>query len=139
MARSPLAFTTRSRAPWRASWSSMWSRNGMPEARRESPRPSRSTATLTWVSLVSRWISALRMVSGEVRGEGLEHSRILVGRADREPQAVGEQGMRAMEIANQYTTLPQRLERRRRVGHAHQDEVRRRGKAVRARHGVQGA
>src|SRR5258706_7126948 len=125
--RSPLAFTSRSSAPWRASWSSMWSMNGIPEARRASPRPSRSTLTLTWVSLVSRWISALRMMSAEGLGECLEHSRVLVGSSDREPQAVGEQGMRAVECAHQYTTLPQRLERERRIGHARQDEVRRRG------------
>src|SRR5258708_11051822 len=108
--------------------------NGIPEARRAAPRPSRSTATLSWVSLVSRWISALRMMSAEGLGECLEHSRILVGSSDREPQAVGEQGMRAVECADQYTTLPQGLERERGVGHARQDEVRRRGKNGYPRH-----
>src|ERR1700680_4353141 len=117
----------------------MWSRKGMPEASRASPRPSRSTATLTWGSLVSRWISALRMVSAEGPGERLEHLRVLVGSADREPQAVGEQGMRAVECANQYTTLPQELERLRGVGHAHQDEVRGRRKTLDARDGIERA
>src|SRR5258706_7771663 len=126
MCRSPFALMVRSSAPCRASWSSMWSMNGMPEDRLESPRPSRSTSTRICVSLVSRWICALRMVSAERRGEGLEHPRVLVGGADCEPQAVCEEGMRAMEGANQYTTLPEALERTRTVGHAHQHEVRRR-------------
>src|SRR5471032_1685623 len=140
MSRSPLAFTSRSSPPWRASWSSMWSRKGMPEARRASPWPSRSTATRTWVSLVSRWISALRMgVSAEGGGECLEHSRVLVGSSDREPQAVGEQGMRAVECADQYTTLPQGLEGAQSVGHAHEEEVRRGGKALDAAQAVDDA
>src|SRR5258708_40372983 len=116
----------RSSAPWRASWSSMWSRNGMPEERFAAPRPSRSTSTKIRVSLVSRWICALRMVSAERRGEGLEHPRILVGIADCEPQAVCEEGMRAVEGAHQYTTLPEAPERRGRVGDAHPHDVRRR-------------
>src|SRR5258708_10939031 len=116
----------RSSAPWRASLSRTWSRNGMPEDRFATPRPSRSTSTKIRVSLVSRWICALRMVSAERRGEGLEHPRILVGIADCEPQAVCEEGMRAVERANQYTTLPEAPEHRGRVGDAHQHEVRRR-------------
>src|SRR5258706_6733471 len=135
--RSPLAFRSGAGPPWRASWSSMWSMNGIPEARRASPRPSRSTLTLTWVSLVSRWISALRMMSAEGLGECLEHSRVLVGSSDREPQAVGEQGMRAVECADQYTTLPQGLEGARSVGHARQDEVRRGRKALDFGHRVE--
>src|SRR5688572_17109660 len=123
ISRSPLACTVRSRPPWRASWSSMWSRNGMPEASLASPVPSRSTATKTWVSLVSRWTSALRMVGGEGRGKRLDQFRVLVGGADREPQAVGEQGMRAVKVADQYTTRLQGAERARRVGHAHEHEV----------------
>src|SRR5258706_15406574 len=115
----------------------MWSMKGMPEASFDSPRPSRSTATFTWVSLVSRWISALRMTSGEGLGECSQHSRVLVGSSDREPQAVGEQGMRAVECANQYTTLAQALERARPIGDAHQDEVRGRWKPPHARHRVQ--
>src|SRR5258708_39037172 len=137
ISRSPLAFTSRSSPPWRASWSSMWSMKGMPEASLDSPRPSRSTATFTWVSLVSRGISALRMTSAEGLGECSQHSRVLVGSSDREPQAVGEQGMRAVECANQYATLGQALERARPVGHAHQNEVRRRGKSPHARHRIQ--
>src|ERR1700682_4912972 len=137
ISRSPLAFTSRSRPPWRAGWSSMWSRKGMPEASFDSPRPSRSTATFTWVSLVSRWISALRMTSAEGLGECSQHSRILVGSSDREPQALGGQVMRAVECANQYTTLAQPLERARPVGDAHEDEVRRRGKPPHARHRIQ--
>src|SRR5882672_2960770 len=107
----------------------MWSRKGMPEASSALPRPSRSTATKTWVSWVSRWISALRMVGFEDRGERLDESGIFFGGADREPQAVGEQWMRAMEGPDQYTTRLEALERRRGVGHAREDEVGRRREA----------
>src|SRR6185312_17179630 len=61
-------------------------------------------------------------MSGERRDEGLEQAIVLVGGSDREPQAVLEQGMRAVEIANQYTTLPQPLEGARRVRDAHEHE-----------------
>src|SRR6185369_4411038 len=137
ISRSPCARTTRSSAPWRAIWSSMWSRNGMPDSSFASPRPSRSTATKTLVSLVSRWISALRMMGGDFRGERLDQFRILVGSADSEPQAVGEQWMRAVKVANQYTTANQPLHRARRVCHAHEDEVRSRGKAADCAHAVE--
>src|SRR5688572_5894320 len=139
ISRSPFARTVRSSPPWRASWSSMWSRNGMPDSRLASPLPSRSTATKTWVSLVSRWTSALRMFGGEGRGERLDQFRVLVGGADREPQAVGEQWMRAVKVADQYTTRHQRLEYALGIGDAHQQEVRGRGKSPHARHRVQRA
>src|SRR5687768_789829 len=137
MSRSPLARTVRSTAPWRAIWSSMWSRKGMPESSLASPRPSKSSATKTWVSFVSRWISALRILGAEDRGERPEQFRVLVGSTDREPQAVGEQWMRAVQCLDQYTTRPQRLEGGRRVGDAHQDEVGCRRETVHARHGVE--
>src|SRR5438477_765391 len=142
ISRSPLARTERSIAPWRASWSSMWSRNGMPDASDASPLPSRSTATKTCVSRVSRWICALRILWGsgfDNRGERLEQFRVLVGGADREPQAVGEQGMRAVECPDQYTTLLEALERRRAVGNACQDEIGRRGESPHAGQGVEAA
>src|SRR5262249_27208989 len=123
--RSPLARTVRSTRPWRATWSSMWSRNGMPEASFASPRPSRATATKTWVSFVSRWISALRMGSAEDGAKGVDESSVFVGGADGQSERVREQGMRTMECADQYTTLSQRLERGRPVGNSHEDEVRR--------------
>ncbi len=66
------------------------------------------------------------------------HPVVLFGRADREPQAVVEQRMRAVEVANQYTTLPQALEGARRVGHAHQHEVGRAREARHARDAVEG-
>ena len=46
------------------------------------------------------------------RGERLDQFRVLVGGADREPQAVGEQWMRAVQVADQYTTLPSAPRRR---------------------------
>src|SRR5882672_633530 len=108
----------------------MWSRNGMPESSFAPPCPSRSMATRICVSRVSRWISALRMSSAHGLGECVEHSRVLVGCSDRESQAVGEEWIRAVERANQYTTLAKRLERLGSVGDASEDEVGRRGKAL---------
>src|SRR5687768_9327386 len=136
ISRSPLARTARSIAPWRAIWSSMWSRKGMPDSSFDSPLPSRSSATKTWVSLVSRWTSALRMVWAD-RGERLDEFRVLVGGADREPQAVCQQWMRAVKVANQYTTALQRLHRAGGVGETGQDEVRGRGVAAYAGEAVQ--
>src|SRR6185503_19557979 len=129
ISRSPFARTVRSMAPWRATWSSMWSRKGMPEESSARPVPSRSTATKTCVSFVSRWISALRMVGLEDRREGLEEPRILIGRADGEPQAVFEE-RGAMEGPDQYTTALKGLVRAGTVGNAHQHEVGGGGKAL---------
>src|SRR6185369_4122282 len=92
-------------------------------------RTSRSSATRTCVSFVSRWISALRM-SGGHGGECVDQPRILLGRPDGEPQAVDEQGMRPMEVADQYTTLPEALEGAGRIAHAREDEVRRGGERL---------
>ncbi len=75
--------------------------------RRASPRrvPSRSTSTRICVSLVSRWISRLAHGCQPTAGRAAPSSRVvLVGGSDGEPQAVGEQWMRAVEVANQYTT-----------------------------------
>src|SRR5881394_3881805 len=107
--------------PWRATWSSMWSMNGMPEASFDSPRPSRARATNTCVSLVSRWISALRMGSGEDRAKGVDEALVFVGGADREAKGIREKRVRAVERADQYTTLHEGIERARAVGDAHQD------------------
>src|SRR6185436_18177331 len=136
ISRSPLARTVRSNAPWRATWSSMWSRKGMPEASWASPLPSRFTATKTCVSRVSRWISAVRM-SGEDFGEGGREPGVFLGGSDGEAQAVREQRMRAVEVADQYTTPLEPLEGARGVGQAREDEVRRRRKAAHARQRVE--
>src|SRR6187402_2909638 len=77
------------------------------------------------------------MVGGEGRGKRLDQFRVLVGGADSEPQAVGEQWMRAVKVANQYTTRHQRLEGGGGVRDARQDEVRRRRKALHAGKGVE--
>ena len=59
--------------PWRATWSSMWSRNGMPVASSARPLPSRSTLTAICVSRVSRSTSRLarRGAGGAEVAEGL--------------------------------------------------------------------
>src|SRR5215212_6854531 len=98
----------------------MWSRKGMPEASSASPRPSSSTATKIFVSFVSRWISALRMESAQEGAEDLDEPAIFLGGADRESQAICEERVRAMESANQYTTLPEGFEGARPVGNADQ-------------------
>src|SRR5438132_13292310 len=69
----------------------------------------------------------LAHVSGDRGGERVDQSRVLVGGSDGEPQAILEQGMRPMEVADQYTTLRQALERAARLRNARADEVRRRG------------
>src|SRR6185369_10209766 len=138
ISRSPLARTVRSMAPWRATWSSMWSRKGMPEASLASPVPSRFTATKICVSRVSRWISAVRM-SGEDVGEGGDEPVVLVGRADGEAKAVREQRVGTVEGANQYTTRLEALERAGRIGKAGQDEVRGRGETPYPRQAIERA
>src|SRR5690606_5303455 len=60
---------SRSISPWRAIWSSMWSRNGTPVLMVCFPVPSRLMATRMRVSLVLRVISAVRMSVRAVRGE----------------------------------------------------------------------
>src|SRR5512139_4058043 len=63
MCRSPLAWISRSIRPWRAIWSSMWSRNGTPVASLLAPVPSRLRLTVIWVSRVLRVTCAVRMAS----------------------------------------------------------------------------
>src|SRR5690606_35457193 len=59
---------SRSIKPWRAIWSSMWSRKGTPVLMLWRPVPSRLMATRTRVSWVLRVISAVRMSSFGVGG-----------------------------------------------------------------------
>src|SRR6056297_1531814 len=59
--RSPVAATRMSMRLWRASWSSMWSKNPTPVDMSAFPVPSRSTSTEIRVSVVSRSIFAVRM------------------------------------------------------------------------------
>jgi hypothetical protein len=49
---------SRSIRPWRAIWSSMWSKKPMPVASRAWPVPSRLTRTVIFVSAVLRVTSA---------------------------------------------------------------------------------
>ena len=73
--------------PCRAIWSSMWSREGTPEASFWRPVPSRLSETRICVSEVLRVTSATRMVLILQRGtEGLEKLRCLFGGADRDAQ-----------------------------------------------------
>src|SRR5260221_463408 len=67
--RSPSASTSRSSMPWRATWSSMWSKNPTPVASLDLPLPSRLRRTSICVSRGLRVTWAWRM--GERSGIGL--------------------------------------------------------------------
>src|SRR5689334_7316869 len=120
MWRSPFADISRSNTPWRATCSSMWSRNGTPVAICDLPFPSRLSLTPIFVSFVLRVTSALRMAvltplavrrarmgPGGSSFDGLfqcgEESGVLVRRADRDPQAIREQPMGAMETLDEHS------------------------------------
>ena len=60
MCRSPSASMSRSIRPWRAIWSSMWSKKPMPVDSLACPVPSRLTRTVICVSAVLRETSAVR-------------------------------------------------------------------------------
>src|SRR2546421_2114760 len=90
--------------PWRATWSSICSRNGSPVLKRAAPLPSRSTRTRICVSLVLRTTSAARVSEGFM--EGVEQYTVFLRRADRDAQALRE---RRMELANQHTLARERF------------------------------
>src|SRR2546423_13448003 len=79
----------------------MWSKNGSPVPTSARPGPSRSTATRTRVSLVSRRFSERRI-------EGIQKGVVLVRRADRDPEAAFERGTRR-EVAHEDRTLQEPL------------------------------
>src|SRR5437899_5191524 len=129
--RSPLASISRSSMPWRATWSSMCSRNGMPVARRATPVPSRSTRTRICVSFVLRATSAVRI--SERFLQRAEQYTVFVRRADRDAQAIGE---RRVQVSHEHALTAQPLVSARGVTHAHQEKS---GPRRKHRHALQRA
>src|SRR6267378_6691888 len=123
MCRSPLASMSRSSRAWRATWSSMCSRNGSPVESFASPLPSRLSRTRMRVSLVLRTTSAVRMSKRFL--EGGEQYTVFVGRADRDPQAIAQS---RMQIPHQHALPLQRFVSPLRPWNAHQEKVRLRRK-----------
>src|SRR5258706_10722 len=140
MCRSPFAEISRSNTPWRATCSSMWSRNGTPVAIFDLPFPSRLSLTPIFVSLVLRVTSDLRMTMltparvrcaqfgpGESSGEGLfqcgEEGGVLIRRADRYPQAPCKQAVRTVETPDEHSALFQSVENTLRFVGSEQYEV----------------
>ena len=62
VSRSPSARSSRSRWPWRASRSSMWSKNPTPVTRAPAPVPPRASSRSIFVSAVWRWMPARRFM-----------------------------------------------------------------------------
>src|SRR5262249_42950083 len=93
--------------PWRATWSSMCSRNGMPVASLAVPVPSRFTRTRICVSLVLRSTSAVLGFTSfrsflQRLSQSCDQYTVFLGRADGEPQAVGERWQAAVEVAHEH-------------------------------------
>src|SRR5690554_4536 len=94
MCVSPSQWMSRSIRPWRAIWSSMWSRKGTPVLMVWRPVPSRLIETRTRVSLVLRVISAVRM-----SGKGIGWSKAVFGAGGvgLQPFAISEVGGHAAQ------------------------------------------
>src|ERR1035437_2785901 len=138
MCRSPLAEISRSNTPWRATWSSMWSRKGTPVSIVPAPLPSRLILARIRVSLVSRVTSAVRLlILGQVdagnydrrrsrvedRGECAQELCNFGGRSDRHAQAIREQRVRAVQVLDQNPALFQSAEDLVRFGYPEQYEI----------------
>src|SRR5919199_3218786 len=118
MCRSPFASISRSSMLWRATWSSMCSRKGIPVSSRAAPLPSRSTRTRICVSFVLRTTSAARVSEGFM--EGLEQYTVFLRRADRDAKTLRE---RRVQLAHEHALARECGERALGVGHAHEKEV----------------
>ena len=108
---------SRSSMPWRATWSSMWSKKPMPVASVALPVPSRSSLTVICVSSVLRvtWACAHGRSENEAMSSGglaagsaaraLRNCVVFLGGADGHAQAVRQARMRAVQILDQYASL----------------------------------
>ena len=116
--RRPCSVTSRSSRPWRPSASSMWSRNGTPVSAATRPAPSRSSASRD-LGFAGRALDAVRRCGCRCRScrscrrvrsrtqdavELVEEDLVLLGRADRDPQAVA--GCRGSGCAKWRTRTP---------------------------------
>src|SRR3990172_9373976 len=118
MCRSPVASTVRSIRPWRATCSSMCSRNGMPILSAQRPSPSRFTPTVICVSLVLRVTLALRVMTNVILSQGplqgIEEARVFLRRAHGYAQAAGEHRVAVVQILDEHLLLLERGEHGRR-------------------------
>src|SRR6185295_12232295 len=158
MCRSPSALMARSTRPWRATWSSMWSRKGTPVASSARPAPSRSMDTVMRVSLVLRVTSALRIrfrlhdrsgtrhwaqaavQLGQAGAQGVEEGGVLGLGAHGDADALLQQRVGAVQRLDEHAPLRQPGHQARRVWHAPQDEVGGAGERLHAgqrRHGLE--
>src|SRR5206468_2748418 len=85
----PLASTERSKAPWRATSSSMWSKKRIPVAMRDFPRPSRFRRMRISVSLVWRWIVAVLGMGSAEMLDLLEQALHFLLRSDGDAHKAG--------------------------------------------------
>ena len=129
MCRSPSAWMSRSIRPWRAIWSSMWSKKPMPVDSLASPVPSRLSLTVIWVSAVLRVTSAVR-AAGVANAVGHRDAwraasifAFSCGRSDGQAQAIGQQWVHFRNVLDQHAARLHALEGLGRIGHAHQDHV----------------
>src|SRR5262245_54252273 len=136
--RSPFAWMSRSSMPGRATWSSMWSRKGMPVARKALPLPSTLTDSAICVSAVLRSALAARVdiaasfkgiaytksALGERFAERGEAPPVLLRRPDREPDAAVQQRHAGVKVLDEDAAVAHPLEDGSRVGNANQDEIR---------------
>src|SRR5215813_2742199 len=106
--RSPLHVTSRSKSPWRANSSSMWSRNGTPVETALLPSPSRSSLRWMSVSLVARLISAWRDIRKNLL-QSIYQFVVLFRRADADANVLAEH-RRFADVANQNAARVQSFE-----------------------------
>src|SRR5207302_9764013 len=133
MCRVTCASMSRSSAAWRATCSSMCSRNGSPVESFASPLPSTLSRTRIRVSLVLRTTSAVRMSKRFV--EGGEQYTVFLGRADRDAQAIAQS---RMQVLHQHALAPERLIGALGLSNAHQEKVRVRRKHRHAGQALEG-
>ena len=119
MCRSPWASISRSIRPWRAIWSSMWSKKPMPvdelgaagavEVDRDADLRFRGVAR---DDPRARGGTVVGCQGGVHRrlAQGREHLRVLVGGADRQAQAVGQQRMHSRNVLDQHAARLHALE-----------------------------
>ena len=128
MCRSPLASISRSIRPWRAIWSSMWSKKPMPV---DSLRGAGAVEVRARRGSASPWCRAGRRRCGVGRsstGFAVKARRSCRSRSPRacRPSGAGSSassGCSAGDVLDQHAARLHAVERARRVGHAHQDHV----------------
>src|SRR5205807_5831210 len=78
---SPEPRKVTSNPPYRATCSSMWSRNASPVATLTLPRPSRATRAVSWVSLLLRTTSPVLLLKAHLNGMRVRAQAFELGEA----------------------------------------------------------